>query len=156
MSASNERKATKTLGVIMGAFTACWLPFFILALVRPFCHEQTDCVPNWLNGLFLWLGYANSLLNPIIYARFNRDFRTPFRHILQCHVRDINVRLRSDNYTEQFGGGAVTPVTGARSNSVACPDWLLHHPRGSTTSADALMRCSVNPQGRSHQASDPM
>ena len=102
-SASNERKATKTLGVIMGAFTACWLPFFILALIKPFCSNPETCIPHWLNGLFLWLGYTNSFLNPIIYARFNRDFRTPFKHILQCHCRDINSRLRSENFNEQYG-----------------------------------------------------
>src|SRR6218665_2199919 len=59
----HERKATRTLGVIMGAFVACWLPFFILALIKPFCDKQDECIPHWLNSLFLWLGFANSLLN---------------------------------------------------------------------------------------------
>jgi len=107
ISSSNERKATKTLGVIMGAFCACWLPFFILALIKPFCDHPDKCIPHWLSSLFLWLGFANSFLNPIIYARFNRDFRTPFKHILQCHIYDINSRLRSENYAEQFGGGRI-------------------------------------------------
>jgi len=139
-STSHERKATKTLGVIMGAFTACWLPFFILALIKPFCYDQTTCIAPWLSSLFLWLGYANSLLNPIIYARFNRDFRTPFKHILQCHVRDINVRLRSDNFTEQFGGLTVAPRP-----SVAAADWLAQ-PRGSMTSAaDVIVRVQFPP-----------
>jgi len=109
-----ECKATRTLGVIMGAFTACWLPFFVLALVKPFCSEQSDCIPSWLSSLFLWLGYANSFLNPIIYARFNREFRTPFKEILLFRCRGINSRLRTETYAEQFGlilqpGGAGGP-----------------------------------------------
>ena len=39
IASSKDRKATKTLGVIMGAFTACWLPFFILAVIKPFCTQ---------------------------------------------------------------------------------------------------------------------
>jgi len=113
MSLSSECKATKTLGIIMGAFTACWLPFFILALVKPFCTDSrspdySSCIPHWLNSLFQWLGYANSFLNPIIYARFNREFRTPFKEILLLRCRGINVRLRTETYAEQFGG-AVRP-----------------------------------------------
>ena len=101
---SKDCKATKTLGIIMGAFTACWLPFFILALIKPFCPQPDgSCIPHWLNSLFLWLGYANSFLNPIIYARFNRDFRKPFKEILLLRCWGINVRLRSDTYAEQFG-----------------------------------------------------
>lgn len=102
----HELKATRTLGVIMGAFVACWLPFFILALIKPFCSNETErwnCIPSWLSALFLWLGYTNSLLNPVIYARFNRDFRTPFKYILQCRCNNINSRLRSEDFTEQFG-----------------------------------------------------
>ena len=91
-SSSKDSKATKTLGVIMGAFTACWLPFFILALIRPFAGDH---IPHWLNSLFLWLGYCNSFLNPIIYARFNRDFRTPFKEIILCRCRGINQTLRT-------------------------------------------------------------
>ena len=105
ISSSKERKATKTLGVIMGAFTACWLPFFILALIKPFCADADKCIPHWLSSLFLWLGYANSFLNPIIYARFNRDFRTPFKEILLFRCRGINLRLRSESYAEQYGAG---------------------------------------------------
>ena len=108
VQSTSDSKATKTLGVIMGSFTACWLPFFIVALFKPLCADPENCVPHWLGSLFLWLGYANSLLNPVIYARFNRDFRTPFKEILLCRCRGINLRLRSESYVEQYGLGATT------------------------------------------------
>ena len=107
-SSNRESKATKTLGVIMGAFTACWLPFFILALIKPFCADSLNCIPMWLNSLFLWLGYMNSFLNPVIYARFNREFRTPFKEILCFRCRGINRRIRSESYVEQYGSGPGT------------------------------------------------
>ncbi|ESN92183.1 hypothetical protein HELRODRAFT_181653 [Helobdella robusta] len=101
-SASKERKTTKTLGIIMGAFVVCWLPFFILALIRPFLTDPT-VIPHWLVSLLQWLGFANSFLNPIIYARFNRDFRKPFKAILFCKCIGINTHLRSEKYTEDYG-----------------------------------------------------
>ncbi|XP_053407904.1 histamine H2 receptor-like [Mercenaria mercenaria] len=98
---SRERKATKTLGIIMGGFTLCWLPFFILALVRPFLNPES--IPPWISSMLMWLGYFNSFMNPVIYARFNRDFRTPFKEILCFRCRGINHRLRSESYVEQYG-----------------------------------------------------
>lgn len=100
---AHDWKATRTLGVIMGAFVACWLPFFILAVTKPFVAYPSTTWTRSLDSLFLWLGYSNSLLNPVIYARFNRDFRTPFKCILQCRCADINSRLRSEDFAEQFG-----------------------------------------------------
>lgn len=65
---AKERKASTTLGIIMSAFTVCWLPFFVLALVRPFLSDPSS-IPSSLSSLFLWLGYANSLLNPVSITR---------------------------------------------------------------------------------------
>nr|XP_043868580.1 5-hydroxytryptamine (serotonin) receptor 1A b [Solea senegalensis] len=81
---ARERKTVKTLGIIMGTFILCWLPFFIVALVMPFCQDSCF-MPRWLEDVINWLGYSNSLLNPIIYAYFNKDFQSAFKKIIKCH-----------------------------------------------------------------------
>ncbi|XP_054257694.1 5-hydroxytryptamine receptor 1 isoform X1 [Macrosteles quadrilineatus] len=99
---AKERKASTTLGIIMSAFTICWLPFFVLALVRPFLSDP-DAIPSSLSSLFLWLGYANSLLNPVIYATLNRDFRRPFQQILYFRCGSLNHMMREEFYHSQYG-----------------------------------------------------
>ncbi|XP_063152728.1 5-hydroxytryptamine receptor 1A [Candoia aspera] len=83
MALARERKTVKTLGIIMGTFIFCWLPFFIVALVLPFC-EAGCSMPAWLGAVINWLGYSNSLLNPVIYAYFNKDFQSAFQKIVRC------------------------------------------------------------------------
>ncbi|XP_007255306.3 5-hydroxytryptamine receptor 1B [Astyanax mexicanus] len=81
ISAARERKATKTLGVILGAYIMCWLPFFIYTLLVPIC---TTCTfyPE-LFDVFTWLGYLNSLINPIIYTMSNEDFKQAFHKLIR-------------------------------------------------------------------------
>ncbi|XP_012519345.1 PREDICTED: beta-1 adrenergic receptor [Propithecus coquereli] len=80
--ALREQKALKTLGIIMGVFTLCWLPFFLANVVKAF---HRDLVPDRLFVFFNWLGYANSAFNPIIYCR-SPDFRKAFQRLL-CWAR---------------------------------------------------------------------
>uniref|UniRef100_A0A8D2KN92 5-hydroxytryptamine receptor 1D n=2 Tax=Urocitellus parryii TaxID=9999 RepID=A0A8D2KN92_UROPR len=84
ISAARERKATKTLGIILGAFIVCWLPFFVASLVLPICRDACWLHPA-LFDFFTWLGYFNSLINPIVYTVFNEDFRHAFQKVV--HVR---------------------------------------------------------------------
>ena len=71
-----EHKAAKTLAVVVGGFIACWLPFFLMYVIEPFC---TTCQFNpTLATFFTWLGYFNSVMNPFIYAFYNKDFRHSF------------------------------------------------------------------------------
>lgn len=77
-----EHKAAKTLGVIMGAFLVCWLPFFTWYLTATLCADACPELPEWGVSVLFWVGYTNSALNPIIYPCFNRDFRDAFRRLL--------------------------------------------------------------------------
>lgn len=76
-----ETKAAKTLCIIMGCFCLCWAPFFITNVVDPFIDYT---VPEKLWTACLWLGYINSMLNPILYAFLNKSFRRAFLIILCC------------------------------------------------------------------------
>lgn len=79
---AKERKAAKTLGIVVGVFILCWLPFFVVNIVVAFCG--TDCIyrPQILVSIVTWLGWLNSAMNPVIYACWSRDFRRAFRRVL--------------------------------------------------------------------------
>ncbi|CAI2737277.1 unnamed protein product [Dicrocoelium dendriticum] len=81
MENRRERKAVRTLAIITGCFILCWLPFFVKALAVPFCAPVCS-VPSVVESLFLWLGYLNSLLNPVLYTVFSPEFRMAFKKII--------------------------------------------------------------------------
>ena len=78
----HERKAAKTLSIIMGTYSMCWFPFFIFNVVDPMVGYR---IPFTAWQLALWLGYVNSTMNPFLYYFFNRTFRQAFTRILLCH-----------------------------------------------------------------------
>ncbi|XP_007260201.1 adrenoceptor beta 3a [Astyanax mexicanus] len=75
-----EHKALKTLGIIMGCFTLCWLPFFVANIINAF---EPTIISQGTFLLLNWLGYFNSALNPIIYCR-SPEFRAAFKSLLGC------------------------------------------------------------------------
>jgi len=80
ISLSKERKAARTMAIIVTTFIVCWLPFFLMYVILPFC---SSCARGpKLIGFITWLGYVNSTLNPIIYTIFNMDFREAFKRII--------------------------------------------------------------------------
>lgn len=80
IEAKRERRAARTLAIITGVFVICWLPFFVASIIRPFVMPFE--FPDIYWSIVTWLGYLNSLLNPVIYTVFNPDFRRAFQKIL--------------------------------------------------------------------------
>ncbi|XP_004637347.1 beta-3 adrenergic receptor [Octodon degus] len=79
-----EHRALRTLGLIVGTFTLCWLPFFLANVLRAL--GGPSLVPNSVLLPLNWLGYVNSAFNPLIYCR-SSDFRSAFRRLL-CRRSD--------------------------------------------------------------------
>jgi len=78
-----ERRVARTMAVIMAAFVVCWLPFFVMYVLFPFCGAAcSEAVGERFVTFIVWLGYINSTLNPVIYTVFNVDFRRAFKSLL--------------------------------------------------------------------------
>ncbi|XP_067644154.1 tyramine receptor 1 isoform X2 [Eurosta solidaginis] len=94
-----DTKAAKTLTTVMGGFIACWLPFFVYYLLKPFLPPAA--VSEGLMSFFTWVGWVNCAINPFIYAFYNPDFRTAFRRIA-CKI--ICKKMPPSNHMAMFRG----------------------------------------------------
>ncbi|XP_056373312.1 alpha-1B adrenergic receptor [Hyla sarda] len=100
---SREKKAAKTLGIVVGLFILCWLPFFTALPLASIFKELEP--PETVQKVIFWLGYFNSCLNPIIYPCSSKEFKRAFIRILKCQwgtrrqsgIRRTQLRARSSS-----------------------------------------------------------
>ncbi|XP_074530478.1 trace amine-associated receptor 1-like [Halichoeres trimaculatus] len=101
-----EWRAVKTLGLIMGVILFCWLPFFCVNIIHPL--KGYSLSPLLLEAS-MWLGYANSSLNPFLYGLFNKNYGHVFAAMLDW--RTFGQQLRAGFESSPFGRQAHTVVT---------------------------------------------
>lgn len=80
-----QDKAAKQLGIILTCLIVCWTPYFFQVLLYSFMYDVINITAMTIS---VYLGYAHSFLNPVLYALFNLRFQRAFRHVLcACCVR---------------------------------------------------------------------
>ncbi|XP_043935021.1 trace amine-associated receptor 5-like [Protopterus annectens] len=82
-ASKRERKAAKTLGIAVGVYLICWLPFMFDTIIDPFLPSST---PQLLYDVLFWFPYFNSACNPLIYGFFYPWFRKSLKLIATCKI----------------------------------------------------------------------
>ncbi|KAM4726910.1 glucose-dependent insulinotropic receptor [Anableps anableps] len=75
-------KALRTVGVLVGCFLVLWSPFFVVCIVHLLCRK---CALKEVLENYLWLlGLLNSLINPLVYACWQREVRLQLSDMFSC------------------------------------------------------------------------
>ena len=85
---SRERKLTKTLFIVTAAFSLLTLPFIIFRISFAFASRTSRIISIRtffrLHHSFGLLFFANSLVNPVVYALRIPDFKRALFSFLRC------------------------------------------------------------------------
>ncbi|XP_033834547.1 glucose-dependent insulinotropic receptor [Periophthalmus magnuspinnatus] len=66
-------RALRTVAMLVGCFVLLWCPFFITGVVKLLCGGCQ--LTQLLEGYLFLLGLSNSLLNPLVYAFWQKEVR---------------------------------------------------------------------------------
>ena len=83
-AAATRRRVMRMVTAVIVTFAVCWLPTHISFLVEAFAsvHEYYRVEMVAFQIAATCLAYANSCLNPVIYAFLSESFRQSFRELL--------------------------------------------------------------------------
>ena len=82
-SLAKHVKAAKLVAMISVVFVVCWCPLVIINIMDSFGYRQI--VPKNFVAVALFTIFANSLINPLIYAFFQKEFRVTLSKLLCKH-----------------------------------------------------------------------
>uniref|UniRef100_A0A336LTV7 CSON000459 protein n=1 Tax=Culicoides sonorensis TaxID=179676 RepID=A0A336LTV7_CULSO len=83
---ASDWKSVQVCVLVLGCFTLCWIPYFVVAMVQMF--DIFDDPSPKVYKICFTLAMTNSGINPLIYAWKNTAFRKAFARLLRCKMPD--------------------------------------------------------------------
>lgn len=116
----SHRKVTKMVLTVIAVYIICWLPYWCFQVALTFVEGKP---PKWAIFLFqiiTVMSYANSMLNPLLYAFFSENFRKTFLKAFSCaSPADVNGALQVEHsmYPGSRKSGGQTMLSAGISSS---------------------------------------
>ena len=80
---SESEKRCLVIFVTMGTlYLVCWLPWFTLALIFSLDDQTDSGIHLTVSHVFVVVRYMTSVLNPVLYTFFKRDFYNAFKQVI--------------------------------------------------------------------------
>lgn len=94
-------RAIKIVFFTTGSFVITWVPYFIGSTMYVYCDQKNNAqfcqsLSFAVASPLAILGFANSLLNPIIYAWWHNGFRTNATRLLSKRIEQICCCCKTD------------------------------------------------------------
>ena len=91
-----ESKVAITVALITCLFIAAWVPFFAVSVTAAFCLKCLPSSPDSLFSLIVTVKivhYMNSAVNPLVYARRDREMRRTFLRLIgvRCGICRLDI-----------------------------------------------------------------
>ncbi|XP_015261455.1 PREDICTED: galanin receptor type 3 [Gekko japonicus] len=110
-----KRRVTKMIVAVAVLFCLCWLPHHLVILCFWFGSFPFNRATYVCRLASHCLSYANSCLNPIVYALISKHFRKRFKQVFTCLlIQDKNRKKQADNkvHVANIANGLVNPMGG--------------------------------------------
>lgn len=84
-SMRGKKRVTKMVVIVICTFAICWLPLHMRYLIHFFGKYHENAAFYIFQVIATCMAYANSCVNPILYAFLSENFRKSFRKLLCCY-----------------------------------------------------------------------
>lgn len=80
---SGSEKRCLVIFVTMGTlYLVCWLPWYTLALIFSLNASNDNGIDETVSRIFAVVRYMTSIINPVLYTFFKRDFFSAFKQVI--------------------------------------------------------------------------
>lgn len=97
-SLKREIKSARTFALVLGIFLLCYTPFYTAGTYRKIAGPIK--VPRSVMNITMWVAFANSFCNPIVYGLRYSPFRKAFKQLCCCGRKGYgkqNYRFKSSS-----------------------------------------------------------
>lgn len=129
-----RKNVVKMLITVIALFCACWLPLYVYQFIYFFALNKFPCFDSSMIFYFtsLFLGHANSAVNPYLYALFHKKYREGFKAAWTCSMIPVDSSGFSRTYSRRRSSSNTTWLTRSNRSTMVDRKHVIEKRRFST------------------------